>query len=397
MGPFSLPKVLSCLLLTCAIGQLTSLRFNQLASAQEADAAAQSADSDAKPASETQQADSAEPASSDEATSDEASSSKPAAEAESTEAEPADEPADASALPEMAKLSYEPHIREIFAAHCSECHGEKSAKADLRVDDRDALLGYVEPGDLESSSLWTDYLATTDSEMRMPPPKHGKPLSPMELAAIRVWIEDGADWPEHIEPPATAAAAEAPAVAASVPQKSLVQRSWTFVGFFHPAVVHLPIGLLLVSTLFTVLAFVKRETFEPAAFHCLWIGAAGAIAASFAGWAFADIRGYGDFWSTHWDKDLIARHRISGIAVTAAAVLLVLVALVARRRSKADLRFVWLAGALVLAGLVSLVGHQGGELTYGEELFSRAYEQSFGDIKPSVPHTTVVQTAAKAE
>ena len=389
MGLFCLSKVFRCLLLTYVFGLLACSSWSGSVVAQEGNAEE----------TPVEQAASDEP-SANQAESDEKPAETPSADSESSDTE-ATEP-DAAAPPELAKLSYEPHIRAIFAAHCIECHGEKTAKADLRVDDRDSLLSYIAPGDLESSSLWNDYLVTADSEMRMPPPKSGRRLSAIELAAIRVWIEDGADWPEHVEPavtptPAAVVAGDTTEIPNQPDDKNLIQRSWTFVGFFHPAVVHLPIGLLLVSTLFTVLAFVKRETFEPAAFHCLWIGAAGAIAASFAGWAFADIRGYGDFWSTEWNKDLIARHRISGIAVTAAALILVLVATVARRRSKSDLRFVWLAGALVLAGLVSVVGHQGGELTYGEELFSRAYEQSFGDLNATEPQAVVQTAVTKGE
>lgn len=273
----------------------------------------------------------------------------------------------------FGKIQYEPHIREILKAHCSECHGIRHSKGNMRVDDRETLLSYVVPGDLASSSLWNDYLVTSDPEMHMPPFKHGNPLSELELAAIRVWIEDGAQWPENLTGVASVSSA-----AASRANRSYLQKVWTFAGYFHPAVVHFPIGLLLVSSLFIVLAFVKRETFEPAAFHCLWIGAAGAIVASVAGWAFADIRGHGDFWSTHWSSDAIARHRISGVGLTLFSIALSIVAFFARRRTSSDMRLVWLGGALCLAGLVSLVGHQGGELTYGEELFSRAYEHAFG-------------------
>ena len=314
---------------------------------------------------------------------------------------PGDEPI---GLPVTGKISYQPHVQQIFNAHCIECHGPKQAKAEMRVDDRDTLLSYVAPGDLENSSLWGDYLTTTDAESRMPPVKYGKPLSELELAAIRVWIEDGAEWPDTVTPlinPETAAPiAVAPAPAAAAP-RSMVGKVWTFVGFFHPAVVHFPIGLLLVSSLFCALALFRRETFEPAAFHCLWIGTAGALVASFAGWAFADIRGYGDFWHTHWSSDLIARHRITGVGVTAFAIALSVTAFFARRRTSSDLRIVWTMGALMLAGLVSLVGHQGGELTYGEELFSRAYEQAFGpsitDVEPvSVEPVSAAPVSAAA-
>ncbi|MCC6509653.1 MAG: cytochrome C [Pirellulaceae bacterium] len=296
--------------------------------------------------------------------------SPPAAEAPAAEA-PAETPAEGSQAATFGKIQFEPHVREILAARCVECHGPKQAKGGMRVDERDTLLSYVRPGDLESSSLWTDYLVTSDEEMHMPPLKHGNALSELELAAIRVWIEDGAEWPESVVWPV--AAVNVPLAVKSVPvDKNLLQRGMTVIGFFHPAVVHFPIGLLLVSGLFVALAFFKRETFEPAAFHCLWIGALGAIVSSLAGWSFAELQGYA------WSNEAVMRHRICGIAVSVLAVVLTPLAMAARKRTTSGLRLLWLGGALGLAMLVGIAGHQGGELHYGEDLFGRAYQQAFG-------------------
>ena len=41
--------------------------------------------------------------------------------------------------------------------------------------------------------MYTDYLLAEDPDYVMPPKGH---LSPTELSLIRVWIEEGADWPE---------------------------------------------------------------------------------------------------------------------------------------------------------------------------------------------------------
>ncbi len=235
------------------------------------------------------------------------------------------------------------------------------------------MLGYITPGDLAASSLWTDYLTTTDDELHMPPLKNGHPLSQFELAAIRVWIEDGAVWPEGISWPAEQGGAQGtPLAAVPAAEKNIVQKGMIFMGFFHPAIVHFPIGLLLVSGFFAILAFIKRDAFESAAFHCLWIGALGAIVSCIAGWAFADLRGY------TWSNDAVMRHRICGIAVAVLSVILLPIAYSARKSPKANLRYIWAGGALCLALLVSLAGHQGGELTYGEDLVDRAYEQAFG-------------------
>lgn len=274
---------------------------------------------------------------------------------------------------EYGKVLFEPHIREILAAHCVECHSIKQSKGGFRVDERESLLGYLTPGDVQGSSLWTDYLVTKDEELHMPPLKNGNPLSQFELAAIRVWIEDGAVWPEGVAWTSGQGGEQVveplPAVAA---EKNIVQKAMTFSGFFHPAIVHFPIGLLLVSGFFVIMAFLKRDAFEAAAFHCLWIGALGAIASCIAGWAYADLQGYAD------SNDAVMRHRICGIAVAVIAVLLTPIAMAARKSATSRWRYVWAGGALGLALLVSLAGHQGGELHYGEDLVGRAYQKAFG-------------------
>jgi len=303
---------------------------------------------------------------------------------------PTAEPNEQATLPPPEKLSFELHIRPILDNKCSECHGIKQAKADLRVDDREAMLSYIVPGDLESSSLWSDYLITTDSELRMPPAKSGKQLSALELAAIRAWIQEGAEWPEV--PAAVVQQEETP----HRQFKNNWERSLHFLGFFHPAIVHFPIALLIVSSLFAVLSLFRRPNFESAAYYCLWLGALGAVLGSMAGWTFADIRGYPDFWSTTWSEDGIARHRNTGIATAAFAILICLVATVARGQQRSKLRSVWLLGTVILAGLVSIVGHQGGELTYGENLMDRAYHQSFGaqPLASDLIHTHETSTSS---
>jgi hypothetical protein len=46
----------------------------------------------------------------------------------------------------------------------------------------------------------------------------------------------------------------------------------------------------------------------------------------------------------------------------------------AARKKSSGLDHVWKVGAMILAVLVSIVGHQGGELVYGE-IFDKAIEQ----------------------
>ncbi len=52
----------------------------------------------------------------------------------------------------------------------------------------------------------------------------------------------------------------------------------------HPATVHIPIGLLLASSLFTVIAWrTGRMQWEQSSFHCLIVGLIGALVAMLSG------------------------------------------------------------------------------------------------------------------
>ncbi len=281
----------------------------------------------------------------------------------------------------------------ILQRKCLQCHGPDEAKNDFRVDDRETLLSYVEPGDLESSSLWTDYLTSDDPDMRMPPPDadDAEPLTATELAVLHVWIEQGAPWPDDFVPTgqpedsstsndAGEVAEPAPPVAKDPKSAPLAIRIWKFSGLFHPAIVHFPIALLSISALFVLLSFVNRDAFEPVAYHCFWIGTVMAIAACATGWAYAIVEGYGSKVSFDWQNSAIDRHRWLGIAVAVVGVLVFPFARMTRRRGHAGARVLWLVASLALAGGVATVGYQGGELVYGEDHYFKEYERLFGPI-----------------
>lgn len=274
-------------------------------------------------------------------------------------------------------------VMPILQAKCIECHGPDDAKNDFRVDDQETLLAYLEPGDLESSSLWTDYMITDDEDMRMPPPDKPQ-LSGVEMATVKLWIEEGAQWsdpPLEDNQDAVQPADEAATIPASLPA-----RIWSFQGLFHPASVHFPIALLSVSTFCLLLSFFNRDSFEPAAFHCLWLGALGGIVASIMGWAYAQHEGYGSAFSFDFQTSSIDRHRWLGIAVALLAVVLVPMARSARKKRDLGMRLLWLLGSLCLLGGVAMVGYQGGELTYGEDHyakeFARLFPEAFEAEKP---------------
>ncbi len=274
-------------------------------------------------------------------------------------------------------VDFQRDVAPIFVSRCLKCHGAKESKNDFRIDDQEAVLSYIEPGDVQASILWTDYLRSDDPDLQMPPVEHGGPLSASELALVSVWITEGADWPDGV-----AVVAEATPVAMVPPLVvakpiSLLGRVWAFQGFLHPATVHFPIALLLVGGLFVVVGLKYPVLGENVALVCLLLGTASAIAATAMGWSFATRQGYGSWDRFNTDSEIFW-HRWSAVLVTLAAVSTSLFAIAWLRRRSPRLAKFWKVGLLVIAAMVGAVGHQGGELTYGKTFYQEAFQVLLG-------------------
>ncbi|WP_443217477.1 c-type cytochrome domain-containing protein [Rhodopirellula sp. P2] len=290
-------------------------------------------------------------------------------------------------------VNFERDIAPIFRQHCLECHGAEEAKADFRVDDRDTVFGYVEGEDLESSSMYIDYLVSEDDDMLMPPRSHGGPLSPAELALIRIWIEEGANWPEdaHVIQPDLDGSGQPIELADGIrkgidpTEAGLLARVWSFQGFLHPATVHFPIALFLVGGLFVVLGWKWPTLGTQVPLVCLLLGAATAIVATMMGWSFSVEKGYGSWTKINLDSELFW-HRWSAIIVTVLSSIFAIIALKSLRSDdeagQQRLTNIWKIGLLVVAGMVGAVGHQGGELTYGKDFYPKAISILLGQPWP---------------
>ena len=77
--------------------------------------------------------------------------------------------------------------------------------------------------------------------------------------------------------------------------------------------------------------------------------------------------------ATH-DEANFFYHRWLGVSVVIIGLVCVMLGLIARRYKSSRLNHAWRLGAIALAALVGLVGHQGGELHYGD-IFDKAMEQ----------------------
>jgi len=103
------------------------------------------------------------------------------------------------------RVDYNRDIRPLLSNNCYQCHGpdEKSREAGLRFDLEDSAKGELEsggvaisPGMAHASKLIARIISTDESEM-MPPPDSGKELKPAEIALLKKWVEQGADWGVH--------------------------------------------------------------------------------------------------------------------------------------------------------------------------------------------------------
>ncbi len=98
--------------------------------------------------------------------------------------------------PQEEPVRFGRDIQPILSRNCFACHGPdaKNADSELRLDRRERALSAIVPGDPAKSELWR---RITASEDRMPPPKSGKKLDSREIALLKRWIEEGAEWERH--------------------------------------------------------------------------------------------------------------------------------------------------------------------------------------------------------
>ena len=130
-----------------------------------------------------------------------------------------------------------------------------------------------------------------------------------------------------------------------------------FFGRFHPLLVHLPIGLILLDTALELLARWPRFRHANAT-NGLILALAGPAAAGSAlcGWLLSQGGGY--------DAHILGWHKWSGFAVAVASLL-------ALALHRLDFKIAYRAVLLVTAVLLTVASHFGGSLTHGSDYLTR--------------------------
>jgi uncharacterized membrane protein len=269
-----------------------------------------------------------------------------------------------------------PEILKIFERSCRECHDSSVKKpkggfgfvmdlARMREDP-----DYIVPGDAEDSEIYL-LIIDPDDEFVMPPPESDFPsLTQEEKEMVKDWINGGAppviEQETELEPAADAPEETGPAEPEETGDPLMVEEDgekvFSLSNFFartHPLLVHFPIALLMLGLFAEAVRQVRpKDHLEVVVGWCLWFGMLGALFSAASGWLNVDVAG--------WSDEKIFKHRWSGVAVAVLSVVCAVMHPIVLRWDKKPIRITfWIL--LLLTGIaVSIAGHTGGELIYGE-------------------------------
>jgi formylglycine-generating enzyme required for sulfatase activity/mono/diheme cytochrome c family protein len=99
-------------------------------------------------------------------------------------------------------IDFKQHVKPILESTCLSCHGAERPKGGLRLDTRvNAVKGgdngtAMVPGKPAESPLYSSTVLPSGHENIMPP--KGDPLAREQTEKLRLWIEQGAPWPDNL-------------------------------------------------------------------------------------------------------------------------------------------------------------------------------------------------------
>lgn len=169
-----------------------------------------------------------------------------------------------------------------------------------------------------------------------------------------------------------------------------------FLAPFHAVVLHFPIGFVTTAFLLeSYRVFRPSEDIRRVTVMILWLGLLTGIVSAAFGWLRAG--------SGEYDATMLERHRIFGISVPIATLLVIAAQWIAHRRgAQRGWTLCYRACLAGTIGLVGLAGHQGGNLTHGSKylvenapMFIREFLE--GEENPAAkPGVTAVANSEQA-
>lgn len=142
-----------------------------------------------------------------------------------------------------------------------------------------------------------------------------------------------------------------------------------FIGRFHPVLVHLPIGILLIAALFQLLSSKEKyQSLYTAVTIALFWGMLSAVASCISGFLLSK--------SDDYDEALISKHQWLGISVA------VVSAIAYYLQKKNNKQVKWIL--VVMSLLIIITGHLGGSITHGSDYLTKVFSpgnDNTGEIK----------------
>jgi len=281
------------------------------------------------------------------------------------------------------KVDFNTQIKPLLEHHCMECHNADGDSYPIEV--KDDAFSFIVEGEPEESDMYL-VMVTDDEDDRMPPADYERQMSDDQIELIKTWIADGAEWPDDATFVMPAATAASDAIKDTA-KDSIDPRILKATGSLHPAILHLPMGLLLASGLFAFLSLRGNFVMSDCAYYCLWLGVLTSILACVTGWFYSDMQNKGtvtEFMDIFEQDHEVYWHRLSALISTIFGLLVALYAMGARAKDP-DEGATWKLGAIILAAGIGYVGFTGGKLQYPSNHYKDLNElwtemiSSFGD------------------
>jgi uncharacterized membrane protein/mono/diheme cytochrome c family protein len=162
------------------------------------------------------------------------------------------------------------------------------------------------------------------------------------------------------------------------------------IGRFHPLLVHLPIGILLIAVLFYLLASKdKNKSLNHAVTIALFWGMLSAIASCISGFILSR--------SDDYDTGLISKHQWLGISTAVVSI----GSWYFSKKSVKQLRWI----LLLLVVLIIITGHLGGSITHGSDYLTAPlsgnnnktdFRKPIPDVQNAVVYTEIIQPMLQA-
>jgi uncharacterized membrane protein len=105
-----------------------------------------------------------------------------------------------NATNDATKIDFVTSVRPILESRCVNCHHAGALLGNLNLQSRAQAFAdrpggpVILPGEVEKSRLYQVLLLPVEDQKAMPPESHRLPVE--ELAILKRWISEGAEWPE---------------------------------------------------------------------------------------------------------------------------------------------------------------------------------------------------------